>query len=91
MNASSAVLGARKRLWRVGNISKSSRDGLEELNTDHSKNHTKRDGPSLAMIFGSIFGSFVAISLLQRMWPRKVEIIHSYEDGKSSSDRFRSV
>ena len=31
---------------------------------------------NFAMIFGSIFGSFVAIALLQRAWPRRVEVVH---------------
>jgi hypothetical protein len=34
------------------------------------------------MIFASIFGSFVAIAVLQRLWPRKVEVIHRTSSNK---------
>lgn len=40
----------------------------------------EQSGTSFMMIFASIFGSVIAISLMQRLWPRRVEVVHKRQD-----------
>jgi hypothetical protein len=76
--------GPRKTLWRTNPTTKKQTNQLVQNhnvipnagNADQSPN----GGMSFTMIFASIFGSFLGIALISRMFgPRRVEVIHKNE------------
>jgi hypothetical protein len=87
-------LAARKNLWKTKPgfpLIRRQNDAMEKASWQNSSGQGYNDS-SFTMIFASIFGSFVAIALLQRLWPRKVEVIHkSREESLSPPDSYRSV
>ena len=93
MLLSSFRTAARKSMWRtqprtqlskVNSIRVHPQSGGSHSYFGHSTNSSDNSWP---MIFAGIFGSFVAISLLQRLWPRRVEVIHSHIDPVNNERR----
>jgi len=76
--------GPRKSLWRTNPISSKPKDQL--VHNHHivpgadPSGQSQSGGMSFTMIFASIFGSFLGIALISRMFgPRRVEVIHKNE------------
>ena len=81
-------LAVKKTLWRTRPVVSVERNVLAKSQANgvdaKGKFWTNPDpsNSSWPMIFASIFGSFVAIAVLQRMWPRKVHVIHKNSEGE---------
>lgn len=72
MIVSQARQGPRISRWRTKPFQTNSKAIVEARNPQAQPGYFSGG----VMIFASVFGSFVAIAVLQRLWPRKIEVRH---------------